>query len=98
MHANLVSALGRKGKREEIDRLISSLSEEEVISDNMRLIMLIKAVVNAGRVESAKRIYEIMRRSGWGAADDYVIKVLSNGLRRLGEENVANDLLRDFGI
>lgn len=101
MYANLVSALGRKGKREEIDGLIHGLSEEDVVSDdNKRLVLLIKAVVNAGRVESTVRIYRIMTRSGWRsscAADDYVVRVLINGLRRLGEENVANEVFREFG-
>ncbi|KAK1360419.1 protein THYLAKOID ASSEMBLY 8, chloroplastic [Heracleum sosnowskyi] len=100
MYASLVSALSRKGKREEIDLLIRGLSEEDVGSDDKRLVLLIKALIHAGRLDSTVRIYRLMRRSGWGptcAADDYVVRVLINGLRRLGEENVANELLRDFG-
>ncbi|KAL8098271.1 protein THYLAKOID ASSEMBLY 8, chloroplastic [Apium graveolens] len=100
MYASLVSALGRKGKREEIDRLIRGLSEEELGSDDKRLVLLIKAVVNAGRVDSTVRIYRLMRSGGWGpscAADDYVVRVLINGLRRLGEESVANEVFREFG-
>lgn len=100
MYASLVSALARKGKREEIDRLIRGLSEEELGSDDKRLVLLIKAVVNAGRLDSTVKIYRLMRTSGWApscAADDYVVKVLINGLRRLGEENVANEVFREFG-
>lgn len=101
MYASLVSALARKGKREEIDRLILGLSEEEqVVSDDKRLVLLIKAVINAGRVLSIVRIYRIMRTSGWQpscAADDYVVRVLINGLRRLGEDNVANEVFTEFG-
>lgn len=100
MYANLVSAMARKGMRDEIDRLICELSEIDVVSDDKRLVLLIKALVNAGRVESTVRIYRMMKRSEWEpscAADDYVVRVLSNGLRRLGEENVANEICREFG-
>ena len=41
---------------------------------------------------STVRIYAMMKRSGWGStfeADEYVVKVLSKGLRRLGEESLA---------
>jgi hypothetical protein len=36
-----------------------------------------------------------MKRSGWGssfAADEYVVKVLRKGLRKLGEEGLADEV------
>ena len=60
--------------------------------DDKGLIGLIKAVIGADGRESTVRIYEMMKRSGWGStfeADEYVVKVLSKGLRRLGEESLA---------
>ena len=57
------------------------------------LAKLIRAVMGAERRESAVRIYEMMREGRWGAesweADEYVAEVLSKGLRRLGEEELA---------
>ena len=41
-------------------------------------------VIGADRRESTVKIYEMKKRSGWGStfeADEYVVKVLSKGLR-----------------
>lgn len=102
IHAALVSALARKHKSVEITGLIDGLCENDFAADdnNKGLVMLIKAVINAGEVESTVRIYRMMRRSGWEprcAEDDYVVGVLSSGLRRLGEESVANEICSEFG-
>ncbi|KAB2612861.1 hypothetical protein D8674_035177 [Pyrus ussuriensis x Pyrus communis] len=52
------------------------------------LIRLIRAVIGADRRESTVRIYEMLKRNGWGCggfkADEYMVKVLSKGLKRLG--------------
>lgn len=57
------------------------------------LAKLIRAVMGAERREAAVRIYGMMREGGWGSesweADEYVAEVLSKGLRRLGEEELA---------
>ena len=56
------------------------------------LVKLIKAIIGAHRRESMVRIYEMMKQSGWGSTfegDEYVVKVLSKGLRRLREESLV---------
>lgn len=59
------------------------------------LSRLIKALVNAERKESTVRIYEMMRKIGWGSrvtVDEYLGKVLSRGLRRFGEDKMADEI------
>ncbi|KAM7475981.1 hypothetical protein LguiB_023224 [Lonicera macranthoides] len=101
LYADLVSALERKGMRDDIDRLICDLEKEGVIAcDDKGLVRLIKSLIAAERVESTVVMYGLMKRSGWGStctADDYVAKVLSKGLRRLGEGKVADKIDREFG-
>ncbi|KAK3027070.1 hypothetical protein RJ639_040902 [Escallonia herrerae] len=68
--------------------------------DGKGLLRLVKALIAAGRGESTVGLYGMMRRRGWGAtcaADDYVAKVLSRGLRRLGQGGVADEIDREFG-
>ncbi|KAL6334917.1 hypothetical protein AAG906_023722 [Vitis piasezkii] len=86
LYADLVSALARKGMKEEIDRLICDLEGR-----------LVKAVIAAERRESTVRIYGLMKRSGCGGGDEYVGRVLSRGLRRLGELGVADEVDLEFG-
>ena len=81
---------------EDLNHLICDLETDcgggGIQCDDKGLIGLIKAVIGADRRESTVRIYEMKKRSGWGStfeADEYVVKVLSKGLRRLGEENLA---------
>ncbi|KAK2971163.1 hypothetical protein RJ640_008587 [Escallonia rubra] len=100
LYADLVSALARKGLTEDIDRLIGELDAVSFDDDGKGLLRLVKALIAAGRGESTVRIYGMMRSSGWGAtcaADDYVAKVLSRGLRRLGQASVADEIDREFG-
>ncbi|XAR50661.1 hypothetical protein NMG60_11005046 [Bertholletia excelsa] len=101
LYADLVSALARKGMTEDIDRLIRDLEGESVIPcDDKGLVRLVKALIAAGRAESTVRIYGLMKRSGWGcsgAADEYVAKVLSKGLRRFGEGRLADEIDLEIG-
>ncbi|CAN6830788.1 unnamed protein product [Brassica oleracea] len=92
--ADVVNALARNGEREEIDSLIGEMEGIEGGYENDKaLAKLIRAVMGAERRESAVRIYAMMREGGWGSesweADEYVAEVLSKGLRRLGEEELA---------
>ncbi|GAB2293519.1 hypothetical protein Dimus_027726 [Dionaea muscipula] len=101
LYADMVLALGKKkGMMEDIDRLIMELEEESggVIEcgEGKGLSRLIRALIGAERRESTVRIYGLMKRSGWGSGgggggevDEYVAKVLSRGLRRLGEVGLA---------
>ncbi|XP_059643276.1 protein THYLAKOID ASSEMBLY 8, chloroplastic [Cornus florida] len=100
LYADLVSALARNGMSDDIDRLIVDLEGEGVIPCDKGLLRLIKALIAAGRAESTVRIYGLMKRSGWGStceADEYVAKVLSRGLKRLGKVSVADEIDMEIG-
>ncbi|XP_022150715.1 uncharacterized protein LOC111018772 [Momordica charantia] len=100
LYAELAAALSRNGMAEEIDRLLCELEGEgEIECDDKGLIKLIRAVIGGDRRESTVRIYRMMRRSGWGSttkADDHTVKILSKGLRRLGEVELADEINREF--
>ncbi|XP_031277781.1 protein THYLAKOID ASSEMBLY 8, chloroplastic [Pistacia vera] len=96
--ADMISALGKKGMRDEIDRLIGELEEIDG-GDEKGLVRVIKGVIGAGLKESTVRIYGVMKRSGVGSSwkvDEYVGKVLSRGLRGFGELELANEVEREF--
>ncbi|XP_052175911.1 protein THYLAKOID ASSEMBLY 8, chloroplastic [Diospyros lotus] len=98
VYADLVTALARKGMAEDIDSLIGDLETEGGIPCGGGLVRLVKAVIAAGRVESTARIYGLMKRSGWRSdEDEYVARVLSKGLRRMGELRLADEIGLDFG-
>lgn len=86
--------------REDIDRLICDLEAEGVIDcDDKGLVVLIKKLIEAKRRESTVKVYGLMKRSGWGHTckiDEYVGKVLSRGLRRLGEKSVADEIDKEI--
>lgn len=87
---------------EDIDRVIFDMEKEGggVPCDDKGLIRLIRAVIAAERRESTVRIYGMMKRSGWGSrsfkADEYTVRVLSKGLRRLGEVGLADEVEGEF--
>ena len=101
LYAEMVHALASGGMVDDVDRLIVELEEDEeggIVcggEDRKGLVSLIKAVVGAGRRESTVRIYEIMKRGGWGEVvepDEYVVKVLVNGLKGFGEVELAREV------
>ncbi|PRQ50986.1 hypothetical protein RchiOBHm_Chr2g0139281 [Rosa chinensis] len=104
VYAEVALALARNGMVEEIDTLVCELEKESggVQWDSDKgLIRLIKAVIGADRRESTVRIYEVLKRKGWGSssfkADEYMVRVLSKGLRRLGEAELADEVDVKFG-
>ncbi|KAI3737642.1 hypothetical protein L2E82_27651 [Cichorium intybus] len=96
LYAKLVAAMAGKRMTDDIDRLILDIQAEDVISsDSKGLITLIKALLAADRAEPTVRIYEMMKSGGWSCnstTNDYVGKVLSRGLRRLGRKKVADEI------
>ncbi|XP_010539488.1 PREDICTED: uncharacterized protein LOC104813552 isoform X2 [Tarenaya hassleriana] len=99
LYADVVNALSRNGLRDEIDRLIGELDGIDGGYDaDKPLVKLLKAVTGAGRRESTVRIYTMMKNAGWGSAaweaDEYVTEVLSKGLRRLGEEELSDEVAK----
>ncbi|KAL6140864.1 hypothetical protein ACLB2K_059157 [Fragaria x ananassa] len=105
IYAEVALALARNGMVEEIDALVCELEKEsggvQLGGDDKGLIRLIRAVVGADRRESTVRIYEMLKRNGWGTssfkADEYMVKVLSKGLRRLGEAELSDEVDAKFG-
>ncbi|KAF6164462.1 hypothetical protein GIB67_025288 [Kingdonia uniflora] len=95
LYADMVLALARNNMVGEIDGLVLELSGEGWVCDR-GVSRLVKALVVAERGESLVRVYEMMRESGV-VVDEYLVKVLSRGLRRLGEESVADEVEREFG-
>ena len=101
LYADLVQALANNRMAEDIDRLIGEMEMEDGVidlGDKKGLSRLIKALIAAERRESTVRMYGVMKRSGWGCigsgveVDEYVAKVLSKGLRRFGERDVAREV------
>lgn len=101
LYADLVLALAKDGMMDDIDRLIGEMEMEDGVidfGDKKGLSRLIKALIGAERRESTVRIYGVMKRSGWGCTgsrvevDEYVAKVLSKGLRRFGEMDLARQV------
>lgn len=90
-------ALSREKMMEEIDGLIEELEIEGKIDLNDKgLSRLIRGVVGAGRKEATVKVYELMKRNGWGdienGVDEYVGKILSKGLRRFGEVKLSKEV------
>ncbi|KAF8388953.1 hypothetical protein HHK36_025636 [Tetracentron sinense] len=100
LYAEMVMMLARNGMLEEIDRLISEMDGDGFDSgDDRGLARLIKALIAAKRTESTIRVYGLMKKCGWGSkikADEYVVQVLSRGLRRLGEKSVSDEVDTEF--
>lgn len=99
-YAEMVQALASCGMSEDVDRLIVELEEGGIRCDDEKGILnLIKAVVGAQSRESTVRIYRMMKRSGWGSVvepDEYVVKVLVNGLKGFGEHDLASQLQDEY--
>ncbi|KAI5656653.1 hypothetical protein M9H77_25446 [Catharanthus roseus] len=95
-YADLVSSLSKKGFTDEIDELVHDLEKKGKIQcDDKGLVRLVKALIEAERVGSTARIYELMKRNGWGSTfevDDHVAELLSRGLRRMGEGSLADEI------
>lgn len=102
MYAEMVLALARNGLTDEIDPLIDEMEVEGRIrcDEGRGLLRLVKALIGAGRKESTVKIYGMMKRSGLGSTfelDDYLGKVLSKGLRRFGEGELADEIDQELG-
>ncbi|MED6118867.1 hypothetical protein PIB30_006655 [Stylosanthes scabra] len=97
LYAEMVNALASKSMGEDVDRLIGELDGVEFtdLADQKGMVSLIKAVVGAGRRESTVRIYEMMMKGVWCEnvePDEYLVKVLVNGLKAFGEMDLAKQV------
>lgn len=92
----MVLALTRTGLAEHIGELICDLEKEGAIQcDDKSLVRLVRALVEGEQVESTVRVYELMKRSGWGSRfeiDEYVAKVLRRGFKRFGKQQMADEV------
>ncbi|KAI3898944.1 hypothetical protein MKW92_040318 [Papaver armeniacum] len=101
LYADIVSALSKYGMMQEIDNVISELEFEVLMGDDRGLSRLIKGLISAGRKESVVRVYRLMKEGKWGSGasvDEYVVRILSKGLRRMGENDVADEVDAQFGV
>ncbi|KAK7349194.1 hypothetical protein VNO77_06369 [Canavalia gladiata] len=101
LYADMVQALAAADMPDHVDRLILDLEDGDGIQcdDPKGLVSLIKALIAAKKRESTVRIYGLMKRSGWGSVvepDEYVVKVLMNGLNGFGEEALAGELQNEY--
>ncbi|MED6189144.1 hypothetical protein PIB30_092953, partial [Stylosanthes scabra] len=97
LYGEMVNALASKSMGDDVDRLIGELDGVEFadVADQKGMVSLIKAVVGAGRRESTVRIYEMMKKGGWCEKvepDEYLVKVLVNGLKAFGEMDLAKQV------
>ncbi|RDX65390.1 Pentatricopeptide repeat-containing protein, partial [Mucuna pruriens] len=97
LYAEMVQTLAASDMMDHVDRLILDLDDGNGIpcDDPKGLVRLIKAVIAAKSRESTVRIYGLMKKSGYGSAaepDEYVVKVLVNGLKRFGEHALAKEV------
>ncbi|GLU14470.1 hypothetical protein SLE2022_310380 [Rubroshorea leprosula] len=100
LYADMVVALARNRLMEQIDGLIDQM-EEINCDDEKGLVRLMKGVIGAERKESTVRIFKLMKKSGVGSdkkVGEYVVKVLSLGLRNFGEENMAEEVEKEFCV
>ncbi|XWS20252.1 hypothetical protein CRYUN_Cryun31cG0084500 [Craigia yunnanensis] len=98
LYADVIAALARNRLVDEIEGLIGEMESIEC-DDEKALVRLIKGVIGAGRKESTVRICGLMKENGVGSrkrVGEYVVKVLSKGLRRFGEVDLALEVERDF--
>ncbi|XP_051114878.1 protein THYLAKOID ASSEMBLY 8, chloroplastic-like [Andrographis paniculata] len=92
-YAEFAAALARNGLAEQIDSLVDELEQDGGIrrGNGKAVLRLVKAVVGAGRRESTVRIYAMVKSSGC-EMDEYLGRVFSRGLRRLGEVSLAKEV------
>ncbi|KAL6011094.1 hypothetical protein ACLOJK_001538 [Asimina triloba] len=96
LHAEIVSALAKNGMMSEIDQLVAELLEEGFFSGgNHGLTKLLKVLIQADRAKLVVDLYGMMK-SGNFPPDEYISKVVSKGLRRLGETSAADEVDKDL--
>ncbi|XP_027344555.1 protein THYLAKOID ASSEMBLY 8, chloroplastic-like [Abrus precatorius] len=103
LYAEMVQSLAAAEMHDHVDHLIAELEDANGIhcDDPKGLLCLIKAVISAKRRESTVRIYGLMKKNGWASVlkpDEYLVKVLLNGLRSFGEHTLASELQSEYNM
>lgn len=97
LYAEIISALARNGMNSEIDQLVSELVDEGFYAGDSRgLARLLKSLVAVEHAEALVDVYGLMKR-GACVMDEYMFKVLSKGLRKLGKFEAAEEVEK-FGF
>lgn len=103
LYANMVAVLARTQASSEIDRLMLELMEElemrgGVVAGDLRgPARLVKALVAAGKGKAVKDVYEMMKKGGC-EPNAYLFNFMIKGLRRLGDEDAACEIEKDFEL
>lgn len=102
LYASLISAFGELGSDDgavKVDGLVEDLLREKSDGfreeERMKVTRVVKGLIQGKRGEAVKRVYKEMKRCGF-VSDEYLYRVLFRGLKRLGEEEAAAEVERDF--
>lgn len=81
---------------DEIDELVAGMKESGIeYGESRGLLTLVKALIAAERKASVVRVYGLMKKGGY-EMEEYLGRVLSKGLRRFGEGELADEVDREF--
>ncbi|KAJ6846942.1 uncharacterized protein M6B38_284045 [Iris pallida] len=103
LFAAMVKSLHRKEMGAEIDALVrdaaAELEREGGIGGNdlRGPARLVKALTEAGRTDGVRMVYGMMKRGGC-VPDEYLFKFMIRGLRRLGDDDGAEEVERDYHV
>lgn len=102
LYADIVNCLSRNADLEnEADQFVKQIvgeleREGGVKGEDLRgPARLMKKLIAAERVEDVKMVYGLMKRGGC-VPNEYLFKFLIRGLRRLGDEEGAKEVERDY--
>ncbi|KAF3775153.1 Pentatricopeptide repeat-containing protein [Nymphaea thermarum] len=95
LYAEMVKTLARNGRMGEIESIVSVLVGEQFVEDLRGLTKLIRALIGARMGKCAFAVYGAMRSAAF-VPDDHLFGVLVKGLRRLGEEDSAALVAKDY--
>lgn len=102
LYASLISSFGELESEDaglKIDGLVSDLLMEKsdgfTEDERWKLTRVVRSLVKASRGDAVIRVYQEMKRSGL-EPDEYLFRVLFRGLKRLGKEEAAVEVERDF--
>ncbi|KAJ3675594.1 hypothetical protein LUZ60_004636 [Juncus effusus] len=105
LYSSTISAFAEEGGCDnwelKVDQLALDLLEEKMknggfgTDERMKVTRVLKALIKAKRGESVKRVYAEIKRSEF-VGDEYFYRVLARGLKRLGEDEAAQEVETDF--
>ncbi|KAK8921005.1 Pentatricopeptide repeat-containing protein [Platanthera zijinensis] len=103
IYAEMVAVLARTKMNSEIDRLMEELMEElemrgGIVAGDLRgPARLVKVLVAAEKGKAVVDVYKMMKRGGC-EPNEYLFKFMIRGLRRLGEDDAACEVEKDYEL